>query len=149
MSHSTPALGQQHTSAFQQQQLVPPTILVQPPPIVRCFTHGQSNPTYFIKYGGKNMVLRKKPPGKLLPSAHAVEREYRAMKSVGPHGVPVPKMLGLCEDDSVIGTPFYVMEHVPGRIFQDALLKDHTPEERSQIYIEMIDDLILCALSPY
>ncbi|XP_053385750.1 acyl-CoA dehydrogenase family member 10-like [Mercenaria mercenaria] len=110
-------------------------------PIVRCFSHGQSNPTYFIRYGGKDMVLRKKPPGKLLPSAHAVEREYRVMKAVGPHGVPVPKMLALCEDDSLLGTPFYIMEHVPGRIFQDHLLEGHRPEERTAIYQEMVKTL--------
>ncbi|KAL3857866.1 hypothetical protein ACJMK2_012496 [Sinanodonta woodiana] len=110
-------------------------------PILRCFSHGQSNPTYFIQYAGKNMVLRKKPPGKLLPSAHAVEREYRVMKAVGQHGVPVPKMLGFCEDSSLLGTPFYVMEHLPGRIFLDHLLSDKTPQQRRQIYIAMIDAL--------
>ncbi|XP_052813055.1 acyl-CoA dehydrogenase family member 10-like [Mya arenaria] len=110
-------------------------------PILRCFSHGQSNPTYFIKYADKNMVLRKKPPGKLLPSAHAVEREYKIMKAVKPHGVPVPKMLALCEDDSLLGTPFYIMEHVPGRIFKDHLLEDCTPEERRAIYSEMVNTL--------
>ncbi|XP_060605115.1 acyl-CoA dehydrogenase family member 10-like isoform X1 [Ruditapes philippinarum] len=110
-------------------------------PILRCFSHGQSNPTYFIRYGGKDMVLRKKPPGKLLPSAHAVEREYKVMKAVKPHGVPVPKMLALSEDDSIIGTPFYIMEHVPGRIFQDHLLEGHLPEERTAIYQEMVKTL--------
>ncbi|XP_052237570.1 acyl-CoA dehydrogenase family member 10-like isoform X2 [Dreissena polymorpha] len=110
-------------------------------PVVRCFSHGQSNPTYFIKYAGKNLVLRKKPPGKLLPSAHAVEREYQIMKAVEGHGVPVPKMLALCEDDSVLGTPFYIMEHLPGRIFKDHLLSDSRPEERRAIYSEMIKTL--------
>ncbi|CAG2206175.1 ACAD10 [Mytilus edulis] len=61
------------------------------PPVIRCFRHGQSNPTYYVFYGGKHLVLRKKPPGKLLPS-HAVEREFKVMKAVGQHGVPIPKM---------------------------------------------------------
>ncbi|XP_013416643.1 acyl-CoA dehydrogenase family member 10 isoform X1 [Lingula anatina] len=113
----------------------------QDPPAVRCFAHGQSNPTYFISYGGKNLVLRKKPPGKLLPSAHAVEREYRVMKAVGTQGVPVPKMLALCEEDSLLGTPFYIMEHVPGRIFKNPLLPEMHFEERKQIYAAMNETL--------
>lgn len=68
------------------------------PPVIRCFQHGQSNPTYYVYYADKHLVLRKKPPGKLLPSAHAVEREYRVMKAVGQCGVPIPRMYGLCED---------------------------------------------------
>lgn len=66
---------------------------------VRQFKHGQSNPTYFVGYGDRELVLRKKPPGKLLPSAHMVEREYQVMKALGEHGVPVPNLLALCEDN--------------------------------------------------
>ncbi|XP_014664040.1 PREDICTED: acyl-CoA dehydrogenase family member 10-like isoform X2 [Priapulus caudatus] len=109
---------------------------------LRQFRHGQSNPTYFFGCGGRNYVLRKKPPGKLLPSAHAVEREFRVMRALECHGVPVPKCLFLCEDSSVIGTPFYMMEHVPGRIFKDPLLPNMTPVERSAIYTAMCDVLV-------
>lgn len=66
---------------------------------IRQFKHGQSNPTYFIRYGGRDMVLRKKPPGKLLPSAHMVEREYQVMNALGGQGVPVPNLIALCEDN--------------------------------------------------
>uniref|UniRef100_H2Z031 Aminoglycoside phosphotransferase domain-containing protein n=1 Tax=Ciona savignyi TaxID=51511 RepID=H2Z031_CIOSA len=94
---------------------------------IREFSHGQSNPTYLIDYGpnAKKMVLRKKPPGKLLPSAHAIEREYRVynvfnriMSALGQHGVKVPPVLDLCDDPLVIGTPFYLMELVQGQYIQ-------------------------------
>ncbi|XP_062594298.1 acyl-CoA dehydrogenase family member 10-like isoform X4 [Saccostrea cucullata] len=111
------------------------------PPVIRCFRHGQSNPTYYVYYAGKHLVLRKKPPGKLLPSAHAVEREFRVMKAVGQWGVPIPRMYGLCEDSSVIGTPFYVMEYCKGRIFKDLDLPGMTNQERRDIYIAMADTL--------
>ncbi|XP_041348618.1 acyl-CoA dehydrogenase family member 10-like [Gigantopelta aegis] len=114
------------------------------PPIVRCFEHGQSNPTYLIEYGGKKIVLRKKPPGKLLPSAHAVDREYRVMKAVMEHGVPVPRTLAFCDDESVLGTPFYIMDYVPGRIFKNHALPGLEPAERSAIYSTMID--VLCKI---
>jgi len=111
-------------------------------PIVRCYEHGQSNPTYFVRYAGRNMVLRKKPPGKLLPSAHAVEREYRVMKAVQHHGVPVPDMLALCLDESVLGTPFYLMGHVEGRVFKDPSLPGLSSGERRDIYRAMCDVLV-------
>ena len=77
---------------------------------IRQFKHGQSNPTYYVGYSGRDMVLRKKPPGKLLPSAHAVEREYQVMKALGGAGVPVPNLLALCEDE----------RWVPGRVILHA-----------------------------
>ncbi|XP_033748534.1 acyl-CoA dehydrogenase family member 10-like isoform X2 [Pecten maximus] len=111
------------------------------PPHIRCFEHGQSNPTYYVSYGGKQLVLRKKPPGKLLPSAHAVEREFKVMQALGQHGVPMPKMYGLCEDPSVIGTPFYVMEYLKGRIFIDRSLPGMTKAQRRELYSCMADTL--------
>lgn len=83
---------------------------------IRQFQGGQSNPTYHLGTNVGDHVLRKKPPGHLLPSAHAVEREYRVMKALAGSGVPVPRMLDLCEDPQVIGTSFFVMQHVPGRL---------------------------------
>ena len=79
------------------------------------FDAGQSNPTYLIDAGTRKLVLRRKPPGTLLPSAHAVEREYRIMRALAESAVPVPRCLALCEDPEVIGSAFYVMEYVEGR----------------------------------
>lgn len=98
------------------------------------FKGGQSNPTYRLDTRGARYVLRRKPPGKLLPSAHAVEREYQVMRALGGAGFPVPVMHGLCEDADIIGTPFYVMNFVEGRIFWDAWLPDLSPDERGAIY---------------
>ncbi|KAB2599358.1 acyl-CoA dehydrogenase family member 10 [Pyrus ussuriensis x Pyrus communis] len=103
------------------------------------FGHGQSNPTYKIEAGSgaslKRYVLRKKPPGKLLQSAHAVEREFQVLQALGTHTlVPVPKVYCLCTDSSVIGTPFYIMEFLEGRIFLDAKLPGVAPERRRLLY---------------
>ena len=91
------------------------------------FEGGQSNPTYRLDAGGHSYVLRKKPPGKLLPSAHQVEREYRVMSALQGSDVPVPRTWLLCEDPEVIGTPFYVMDCVEGRVITDARMPNLTP----------------------
>ena len=102
------------------------------------FQHGQSNPTYLIQTDtGKKFVLRKKPPGKLLPGAHAVEREYRVMEALGRQGVPVPTLVTLCEDTDIIGTPFYVMEYCEGKIYKDPSLPGLNPEQRRKVYKAM------------
>jgi len=98
------------------------------------FKGGQSNPTYKLETPTGAYVLRRKPPGVLLPSAHAVDREHRVMKALGEAGFPAPKMYGLCEDEAVIGTAFYVMDFVEGRIFWDPYLPDLSREERTAIY---------------
>ncbi|MGX6648370.1 phosphotransferase [Maricaulaceae bacterium MS644] len=98
------------------------------------FKGGQSNPTYKLDAKSGRYVLRRKPPGKLLPSAHAVDREFKVMAALGARGFPAPKMHGLCEDESVLGTAFYVMDFVEGRIFWDPYLPDLAPEERAAIY---------------
>lgn len=108
---------------------------------VRQFKGGQSNPTYQLITPNRKYVLRRKPPGKLLPSAHAVDREYRAIAALYPTGFPVAKPYLLCEDDSVIGTMFYVMDCVEGRIYWGPLLPDCAPEERSAIYKAMNETL--------
>ncbi len=106
------------------------------------FEFGQSNPTFLLSAGGKEYVLRKKPPGKLLPSAHAVDREYRIMVALQETDVPVPEALLLCKDDSIIGTPFYVMNRVVGRIFRNvAAITASDAEERSAIFDAMNDTL--------
>ncbi|XP_063310318.1 acyl-CoA dehydrogenase family member 10 [Pelobates fuscus] len=112
--------------------------------ILRQFSHGQSNPTYYVQFNEKQLVLRKKPPGKLLPAAHAVEREYRIMKALGEAGIPVPKVISLCEDSSIIGTPFYLMEYSPGRIFKDPALPGMEARERRAIYTAM--NQVLCKI---
>ena len=104
---------------------------------VRQFMGGQSNPTYHLSTPGAQYVLRRKPPGKLLPSAHAVDREYRVITALAGSGVPVPRTYVLCQDDAVIGTWFYVMECVPGRVLTDPRLPDETPADRATIYDHM------------
>ena len=103
------------------------------------FKGGQSNPTYRLVTPGRTLVLRTKPgpAANLLPSAHAVEREFRVMQALGATDVPVPRMLLLCEDEAVIGRAFYVMEFVQGRVLWDQTLPGMTPDQRAAIYDEM------------
>ncbi|MEQ3747108.1 MAG: phosphotransferase family protein [Henriciella sp.] len=106
----------------------------QGPLTVKQFKGGQSNPTYKLFAGGKTYVMRRKPPGKLLPSAHAVDREFRVINALYPLGFPVARPYGLCLDESVVGTIFYVMDCVEGRILWDGTLPDSDPAERRAIY---------------
>ena len=101
------------------------------------FSDGQSNPTYKLTSGERRFVLRAKPPGKLLKSAHQVDREFRVMKALGPTDVPVPRMLHLSGDTSPMGTQFFVMEMVEGRIFWDPALPDLDTAARGRIYDSM------------
>jgi aminoglycoside phosphotransferase (APT) family kinase protein len=105
--------------------------------VVEQFQGGQSNPTYRVTAGARRYVVRRKPPGRLLPSAHAVEREYRVMSALAGTGVPVARTHALCEDAGVIGTPFYVMEYVEGRILWDPMLPGMTPPQRAAHYDEL------------
>ena len=108
---------------------------------VRQFQGGASNPTFLLTTtvdgAERRYVLRKKPPGTLLASAHQVDREYRVMAALRGSGVPVPTMRCLCTDETVIGTAFYVMDFLPGRIFRDARLPDLAPGERTRIYDQL------------
>ncbi|WP_425088409.1 phosphotransferase family protein [Stappia sp.] len=101
---------------------------------VRQFKGGQSNPTYLLETPGGSFVLRRKPPGNLLPSAHAVDREHRVMKALGEAGFPVPRVHGHETDAGVIGTEFYVMEKVEGRIFWDPAMPEAEKGERAAVY---------------
>jgi aminoglycoside phosphotransferase (APT) family kinase protein len=101
------------------------------------FRGGQSNPTYLLTTGDRRFVLRRKPPGKLLPSAHAVDREYRVVTALAGTDVPVARTFGLCEDEAVIGTAFYVMEYVAGRILWDPTLPELAPGERGRVHDEV------------
>ena len=105
------------------------------------FAGGQSNPTYRLQTPSACYVLRRKPFGPILPSAHAVEREYRVIAGLHPTGFPVPRPYGLCEDGAVIGAPFYVMEMVEGRTLWDGAMPDAAPAERTAHYHAMIDTL--------
>lgn len=106
---------------------------------VEMFKGGQSNPTYKLLTPRKSYVMRSKPGpvAKLLPSAHAIEREYRVMKGLAGTDVPVPHMYALCEDESIIGRAFYIMEFMEGRVLWDQSLPGMTPEQRADIYDEM------------
>ncbi|WP_374663470.1 phosphotransferase family protein [Ramlibacter sp.] len=106
---------------------------------VQMFKGGQSNPTYRLDTPGRSYVMRSKPGpvAKLLPSAHAIEREFAVMSGLAGTDVPVPAMLGLCEDESIIGRAFYIMECMQGRVLWDQALPDMTPAQRAEIYDEM------------
>lgn len=108
---------------------------------VRQFKGGQSNPTYQLITPGQTYVMRRKPPGKLLPSAHAVDREFRVISALHPTGFPVARPYGLCADDNVIGTMFYVMEMVEGRILWDQSLPAYAPAERHAIHMAALRTL--------
>ncbi len=108
---------------------------------VRQFKGGQSNPTYRLSTPSRRYVMRRKPPGKLLPSAHAVDREFRVISALHPTGFPVPRPYGLCADEDVIGTMFYVMDMVEGRIFWDQSLPGHAPAERRAIHMAALKTL--------
>ncbi|HAL41603.1 MAG TPA: phosphotransferase family protein [Gammaproteobacteria bacterium] len=104
---------------------------------VRQFEGGQSNPTFQLVTPTRKYVMRKQPPGELLPSAHQVDREYRVMHALWDTDVPVPKMYCLCEDPQIIGTKFYVMEMVEGRLFTENCLPTLSNEERRALYLDL------------
>jgi aminoglycoside phosphotransferase (APT) family kinase protein len=111
------------------------------PIAVAPFPGGQSNPTYRITTPGASLVLRRKPTGQTLATAHAIDREFRVISALHPLGLPVAKPLLLCEDPDPIGAPFYLMEFVDGRIFWDPRLPELSPDERRSVYIEMVEVL--------
>eukprot|EP00127_Corallochytrium_limacisporum_P001771 Clim_evm2s80 gene=Clim_evmTU2s80 len=118
------------------------TLDLETPIVLRQFSHGQSNPTFYMKSGHREMVLRKQPPGKLLKGAHDMAREFQILCALGQQGVPVPTVLHLCQDKTIIGTDFYVMDYVRGRVFKDPTLPDMTPTQRAEIYNAMRETLV-------
>ncbi|MGL4540891.1 MAG: phosphotransferase, partial [Polymorphobacter sp.] len=104
---------------------------------VEQFKGGQSNPTYKLLTPGQNYVLRRKPPGVLLPSAHAVDREYKVITALHNAGFPAARTFGLCTDDSVIGTWFYIMDCVEGRVIWDTTFPDEPIEKRAAYFDAM------------
>ena len=111
------------------------------PSTAKKFPTGQSNPTYLIESASGRYVLRRKPPGKLLKSAHLIEREFRVLKGLEGAGYPAPRVLALCEDESVIGTAFYLMSFVDGRVLWNPALPELEREQRGLIYDAMNDGL--------
>jgi aminoglycoside phosphotransferase (APT) family kinase protein len=111
------------------------------PSRIRQFQGGQSNPTFLLETASGSYVLRKKPPGKLLASAHMIEREFRVQKALQGSAVPVAGMLILCEDAGIVGTPFYLMRHVVGRVIATADLPELAPAERRALYASLIATL--------
>ena len=104
---------------------------------VRQFKGGQSNPTYLLETPVRKFVLRRKPPGKLLPSAHAVDREFRVISALHAQGFPVAEPVLYCADESIAGTAFYVMGFVDGRVFWEPQMPDSNPAERAAVYDSM------------
>lgn len=102
---------------------------------------GQSNPTYFATHGAARMVLRKKPAGPILPGAHAIDREYRVLQALHPASVPVPRPILYHDDPALLGTPFYLMERIEGRIFTDCALPSLPSEDRRAIWMGLADAL--------
>ena len=107
------------------------------PVTLRQFKGGQSNPTYLLQTPAQRFVLRRKPPGKLLPSAHAVDREFRVISALHREDFPVPQPILYCADESVAGTPFYVMGYVEGRVFWDPWMPDTSSADRAAVYDAM------------
>jgi len=140
MSADTQTLDTQAVSAYLRGRLPG----FDGPVEVSKFQGGQSNPTFMLKTGAQNYVLRRKPPGVLLKSAHAVDREYRVQKALEGSDVPVAKMHLLCEDDAVIGSMFYIMDHMPGRNFNEPSMPDLSNVDRGAVVAEM--NRVLAAL---
>ena len=111
------------------------------PLAVRQFEGGQSNPTFLLETPGASYVMRRKPPGILVKSAHAVDREFRIISALAGTGVPVPRAHLLCEDTAVAGTEFFVMDYIPGRVFPDPKLPDLAPQERRALIFDYVDTL--------
>ena len=101
------------------------------------FAGGQSNPTFKLAAGDRQFVLRRKPPGQLLASAHAVDREFRVISALQGSDVPVPGAVALCEDDDIIGSMFYLMEYMEGRVFWDPVLPELNNDDRTAAYDDM------------
>jgi aminoglycoside phosphotransferase (APT) family kinase protein len=122
--------------AFLQEKLG-----VRGAPVIERVSGGQSNPTFFITYPDRRLVLRKQPAGPILPSAHAVDREFRVLAALAKTNVPVPPVILFYPERDVVGTPFYLMERVEGRVFHNAALHDAPPAERQAMYFAMAETL--------
>jgi aminoglycoside phosphotransferase (APT) family kinase protein len=145
MTMTTPAAGLRETPAQHTFEIAPLAEWMRThikgfsgSITVQQFAGGQSNPTFLVESPDRRYVLRRKPPGKLLPSAHAVDREFRVLAALEDSEVPVAHVHALCEDPAIIGSAFYVMDYVEGRIFWDALLPEVAASGRRAVYQEMV-----------
>lgn len=111
------------------------------PMVLERISGGQSNPTWFVTHGAARMVLRKQPPGRILRGAHAIDREYRVLTALFPTAVPVPRPILYHDDPEALGTPFYLMERVEGRVFANCALPDANPSERRALWMALADAL--------
>jgi aminoglycoside phosphotransferase (APT) family kinase protein len=127
------AINLQTLTSYLQQHIP----VFSGPLSIRQFRGGQSNPTYLLETPEQRYVLRRKPPGKLLPSAHAVDREFRIISALWKQGFPVPEPFVYCADDNVAGTAFYVMGFADGRTFWDPDMPNSNPKERAAVYDSM------------
>ena len=121
--------------AFLTAEFGPADTAIEP------ITGGQSNPTFFVTHGARRMVLRKQPDGPILRGAHAVDREFRILSALAATDVPVPATILYHEDPALLGTPFYLMERVEGRVLDDCALPDCPPDERRALYLSMAETL--------
>ena len=131
------AIGENQLAAALQKYLKDTGLTQGEPVRISVLAGGQSNPTYRLQAGDRQMVLRKQPPGPLVAGAHAVDREYRVMRALAGSDVPVPRMLAYCDDAQLLGTPFYLMEFLEGRVFMDPALPELGRAERTALYGEM------------
>ncbi|KAF1373083.1 hypothetical protein PFLUV_G00256640 [Perca fluviatilis] len=144
MEELTTAVRQQHkfsVDRLQRYLSVKARVSNNDTLTIRQYSAGQSNPTFLIQTPSNSYVLRKKPPGELMPGAHKVDREYRVQKALFSAGFPVPQPLLHCTDVEIIGTEFYLMEHVRGRIFRDIRLPEVSPAERTALYVAAVEAL--------
>jgi aminoglycoside phosphotransferase (APT) family kinase protein len=132
-----PDFDQSRLDAFLKVQL--PDLSGRPS--IERIAGGQSNPTFFVTYPGRRLVLRKKPGGDVLPSAHAIDREYRVLTALASTDVPIPRALFYEDDPGIIGTPFYVMDRLDGRVVHDAALPGMTPTERRATFHSLAETL--------
>ncbi|MFT0211192.1 phosphotransferase family protein [Pseudomonas sp. F1_0610] len=131
------SLNETNLNAYLQENLAGFTLPVE----YKKFSGGQSNPTFLVRTQSQQFVLRRKPAGNLLPSAHAVDREFTVIKALSQSQVPVPEALLLCDDESIIGSMFYLMSYVDGQIFWDPALPEFTAAQRPEVYQKIIQVL--------
>jgi acyl-CoA dehydrogenase len=137
MTHSTAGATPSLPQARLAPWLIAQGFAATPELRIEALSGGQSNPTFRVRTDRGDFVLRKKPDGPLLPSAHAIDREHRVMQALADSGVPVPRMLAWCDDSTVVGTPFFLMDFMPGRVLVDQALPAMTPQERTAVYRDM------------
>jgi aminoglycoside phosphotransferase (APT) family kinase protein len=134
---SAPEFNALHLDAFLREAISG----LEGPMILERVSGGQSNPTFFVSFANRRLVLRKKPAGEILPSAHAVDREFRILNALAATELPVPKTVLFHGESDIVGTPFYLTERIEGRVFSDCSLPGMSPAERQAIYLSMAETM--------